>query len=104
MDRYAAKSIESALECAAAAWPFTIPVATLFPKTRRRRALLTGSCGANADGLRCNVHFRTEYIGAEGLLEQLPLKESIDKSLERRGDDDDVQDEEDMDIDEIDGS
>ena len=69
--------------------------------------------GPNADGLRCKSQIETcistaaEYIGAEALLEQLPatIEESIDKSLERRGDDDDVQDEEDMDIDdESDGS
>jgi ribosomal RNA-processing protein 12 len=117
-----AKSIESALGMRyRAAWPFTIPVATqCFQRLGvAGGALLTGSLaalgemGANADGLRCKTQIETcistaaEYIGAEALLEQLPLRleESIDKSLERRGDDDDVQDEEDMDIDdESDGS
>ena len=117
-----AKSIESALGMRyRAAWPFTIPVATqCFQRLGvAGGALLTGSLaalgemGANADGLRCKTQIETcistaaEYIGAEGLLEQLPLglEESIDKSLERRGDDNDVQDEEDMDIDdESDGS
>ena len=117
-----AKSIESALGMRyRAAWPFTIPVATqCFQRLGiAGGALLSGSLaalgemGANADGLRCKSQIETcistaaEYIGAEALLEQLPLRleESIDKSLERRGDDDDVQDEEDMDIDdESDGS
>ena len=117
-----AKSIESALGMRyRAAWPFTIPVATLcFQRLGiAGGALLSGSLaalgemGANADGLRCKSQIETcistaaEYIGAEALLEQLPLRleESIDKSLERRGDGDDVQDEEDMDIDdESDGS
>ena len=103
-----AKPIESALGMRyRAAWPFTIPVATqCFQRLGiAGGALLSGSLaalgemGANADGLRCKSQIETcistaaEYIGAEALLEQLPLRleESIDKSLERRGDDDDVE-------------
>jgi ribosomal RNA-processing protein 12 len=117
-----ANTIESALGMRyRAAWPFTVPVATqCFQRLGvAGGALLTGALaalgemGANADGLRCKAQIETcistaaEYIGAEALLEQLPLQleESINKSLERRGDDDNVQDEEDMHIDdESDGS
>ena len=114
-----AKSIESRRNEATAGVAVYIPVATLcFQRLGvAGGALLTGSLaalgemGANADGLRCKTQIETcisQRIYRRRRLARTTsfrLEESIDKSLERRGDDDDVQDEEDMDIDdESDGS